>query len=201
MDIFDRMLLDNKAWASEMVEHSPSYFKRLSTTQNPHVLWLGCSDSRVPAELVVNAEPGEMFVHRNIANQIQPDDRNASSVLEYAMEVLKVSHIVICGHYNCGGVIAAMSAPNAMLAQVNGWLEDVRETYRTASEALALLPDQESRIRRLVELNVHRQIQHLSQNPLVQRSWRLHHSPTLHGCVYGLEDGLIKVIDRVLPQG
>ena len=196
MDIFERMLLDNKAWASEMVEINPAYFRRLSKDQTPKVLWLGCSDSRVPAEIVVNAEPGEMFVHRNIANQINPADKNVLSVLEYALKVLEVEHIVVCGHYGCGGVLAAMAAPNPELTTVNLWLEGVRETYLSHAEQLETLNDQSQKIQRLVELNVLRQLQTLSSLPIMHNSWGSHQRPKLHGCVYGLEDGMIKVIDH-----
>lgn len=200
MDIFDRMMLDNKAWANEMVDLSPSYFRRLSKIQTPKVLWLGCSDSRVPAEIVVNAEPGEMFVHRNIANQINPTDENALSVIEYALKVLEVDHIVVCGHYGCGGVLAAMSPENPALDNVNHWLKGVRETHASHADELEAYPEDEKRSHRLVELNVLRQIRTLSDLPLIQDAWRSRKTPFLHGCVYGLENGLIRVIQQAEPH-
>jgi carbonic anhydrase len=200
MDIFERMLLDNAAWASEMTEVSPIYFKRLSTVQSPQVLWLGCSDSRVPSEIVVNADPGEMFVHRNIANQLMNEDFNASSVLQYAVDVLRVSHIVVCGHYNCGGILAAMDPPNPELTIVNKWLKPIRETYALHTEELALIPDPDLRYRRFVELNVLQQVKNLANSSIVQAAWRRDIRPILHGCVYGIEDGLIKEIQRASPE-
>lgn len=200
MDIFDRMLLDNMAWASEMTEVSPIYFKRLSNVQSPQVLWLGCSDSRVPSEIVVNADPGEMFVHRNIANQLLIEDFNASSVLQYAVDVLQVSHIVVCGHYNCGGILAAMDPPNPELTIVNKWLKPIRETYIQHTDELALIKDSDQRYRRFVELNVLRQVQNIAQSSIVQAAWARYQRPMLHGCVYGIEDGLIKEMLRASPE-
>jgi carbonic anhydrase len=201
MDIFERMLLDNKAWATEMTEVSPAYFKRLSKIQSPEVLWIGCSDSRVPSEIVVNADPGEVFVHRNIANQIIDGDFNAGSVLQYAVDVLGVSHIVVCGHYNCGGILAAMDPPNPELIMVNDWLTGIRETYELHSEELQQFGDPEQRYRRFVELNVLQQVRNLSRSPIVQAAWLRCQRPVLHGCVYGIEDGLIKEIERIAPNG
>lgn len=200
MDIFDRMLLDNKAWAAEMTELSPTYFRRLSKVQSPQVLWLGCSDSRVPSEIVVNADPGEVFVHRNIANQLLAEDFNATSVLQYAVDVLQVSHIVVCGHYNCGGILAAMAAPNPDLTVVNKWLKPIRETFAENEADLALLENSDERCRRFVELNVLRQIKNLADSPIVQAAWRRDQRPMLHGCVYGVDDGLIKEIQRTSPE-
>jgi carbonic anhydrase len=201
MNIFDRMLLDNKAWAAEMTELTPTYFKRLSQVQSPQVLWLGCSDSRVPSEIVVNADPGEVFVHRNIANQLLAEDFNATSVLQYAVDVLQVSHIVVCGHYNCGGILAAMAPPNPELTIVNQWLKSIRETYASHEADLALIKDADQRCRRFVELNVIQQVRHLAQSPIVQATWERYQRPMLHGCVYGIEDGLIKEIQRTTPEG
>lgn len=200
MDIFDRMLLDNKAWASEMTEVSPTYFKRLSKVQAPQVLWLGCSDSRVPSEIVVNADPGEVFVHRNIANQLLMEDFNASSVLQYAIDVLQVSHIVVCGHYGCGGILAAMDPPNPELTLVNKWLKPIRETYLQHTKELSLIQDLDLRCRRFVELNVLQQVRNIARSPIVQAAWAQHRRPMLHGCVYGIEDGLIKEILRTSPE-
>ena len=200
MDIFDRMLLDNRAWAQEMVELSPAYFRRLSKVQTPEVLWLGCSDSRAPAEIVLNADPGEMFVHRNIANQLLDVDINARSVLQYAVEVLNVGHIVVCGHYNCGGVLAALAEPDPQLPIVNDWLRNVRETISLHQDELSNIPDENLRNRRLVELNVLRQVSHLEESPIVQSAWSRRRSLVLHGCVYGVEDGLIKEMTRIHPR-
>lgn len=201
MDIFERMLLDNKAWATEMTELTPAYFRRLSKIQSPEVLWIGCSDSRVPSEIVVNADPGEVFVHRNIANQIIDGDFNAGSVLQYAVDILGVSHIVVCGHYNCGGILAAMDPPNPELTMVNDWLTGVRETYELHSGELRQIRDPEQRYRRFVELNVLQQVRNLARSPIVQTAWSRAHRPILHGCVYGIEDGLIKEIERIAPDG
>ena len=200
MDIFDRMLLDNKAWAFEMTEVSPTYFKSLRKVQSPQVLSLGCSYSRVPSEIVVNADPGEVFVHRNIANQLLLEDFNASSVLQYAVEVLKVSHIVVCGHYNCGGILAAMAPPNPELTEVNKWLKPIRETFAHHADELALVSDFEQRCRRFVELNVLQQVRNIASSPIVQAAWKHQRPLTIHGCVYGVEDGLINEIQRTSPD-
>lgn len=197
MDIFERMLLDNEAWAEDKIESTPDFFKRLSHQQTPEVLWIGCSDSRVPSEIVVNAEPGEMFVHRNIANQFISTDFNSLSVLQYAVDVLKVGHVVVCGHYNCGGIRAAMESQSPKLLMVNKWLKHIKDLYvanRTQFEGG--LGDDDA-YHRLVELNVSQQIFNIAHTSIIQAAWASRGSPTLHGCVYGIDDGRIKEIIRL----
>ena len=199
MEIFERMLLDNEAWAEEKIEHSPNFFKRLSTQQTPEVLWIGCSDSRVPAEIIVNAQPGEMFVHRNIANQVITTDFNSLSVLQYAVDVLKVQHVVVCGHYNCGGVRAAMNKQNPGLLMVNKWLKHIKDIHRFHQAELDALDSDEERARRLVELNVIEQIYNLAHTSIIQSAWKNDTRPTLHGWVYGLSDGIINELINLPP--
>lgn len=200
MDIFERMLMENEAWAEEKIESTPNFFKRLSHQQTPEVLWIGCSDSRVPSEIVVNADPGEMFVHRNIANQFISTDFNSLSVLQYAVDVLKVSHVVVCGHYNCGGIRAAMEGQSPRLLMVNKWLKPIKDLYvHNRAEFESGLGD-EAAYHRLVELNVTQQIFNIAHTSIIQEAWATRGSPTLHGCVYGIDDGRIREITRLDAQ-
>lgn len=194
MDIFERMLLDNEAWAEEKIESTPNFFKRLSHQQTPEVLWIGCSDSRVPSEIVVNAEPGEMFVHRNIANQFISTDFNSLSVLQYAVDVLRVRHVVVCGHYNCGGIRAAMEGQSPRLLMVNKWLKHIKDLYVANRAEFESNLDGDEVYHRLVELNVTQQILNIAHTSIIQEAWSTRQSPKLHGCVYGLEDGRIREI-------
>lgn len=197
MEIFERMLLDNEAWAEEKIEHSPNFFKRLSTQQTPEVLWIGCSDSRVPSEIVVNAEPGEMFVHRNIANQFISTDFNSLSVLQYAVDVLKVSHVVVCGHYNCGGIRAAMEGQSPRLLMVNKWLKHIKDLYVAHRPEFETGLSGEEAYHRLVELNVKQQILNIAHTSIIQEAWAKRRLPALHGCVYGVDDGRLREIIRL----
>lgn len=200
MDIFERMLMENEAWAEEKIESTPNFFKRLSHQQTPEVLWIGCSDSRVPSEIVVNADPGEMFVHRNIANQFISTDFNSLSVLQYAVDVLRVSHVVVCGHYNCGGIRAAMEGQSPRLLMVNKWLKPIKDLYvHNRAEFESGLGD-EAAYHRLVELNVTQQIFNIAHTSIIQEAWANRASPTLHGCVYGIDDGRIREITRLDAQ-
>ena len=199
MQPVEKMLLENRAWAQEKTFYDPGYFGRLLNVQTPDVLWIGCSDSRVPAETIVNAQPGEMFVHRNIANQILSSDLNSQSVIEYAVEVLAVKHIIVCGHYNCGGIKAAMDQTTDNLFLVSQWLTDFKSVIENSDEISLLASSYEKRLKRCVELNVIQQVKHLTNTDLIQRKWRDHKKPSLHGWVYGLEDGLIKELIRRDP--
>lgn len=200
MDVFDRMMLDNEAWAEERLESNPNFFLRMSQSQTPEVLWIGCSDSRVPSEIVVNAEPGEMFVHRNIANQFISTDFNSLSVLQYAVDVLKVSHVVVCGHYNCGGIRAALESQSPGLLMVNKWLKHIKDLYiANEAEFVSDLPEEE-RYHRLVELNVKQQIMNIAHTSIIQGAWLRSQKPVLHGCIYGVENGLIKEVVRLNPS-
>jgi carbonic anhydrase len=192
MKSFNELLANNKEWAAQKLVSDPEYFKRLSQDQKPNFLWIGCSDSRVPAELVVKAKPGEIFVHRNIANQVVTTDFNGLSVLQYAVQALKVKHVVVCGHYNCGGVKAALNKQNFDLQITNKWLMHIKEVYRLHKDEIEALPSYDEKVNRLVELNVIEQVSNLANTSIIQQAWREQQMPVLHGCVYGLEDGLIK---------
>ncbi|HVZ26920.1 MAG TPA: carbonic anhydrase [Sediminibacterium sp.] len=193
MKTYEKLLLENKAWAGDMVQSDPEYFKRLSLLQTPDFLWIGCSDSRVPANQITGTEPGEIFVHRNIANLVIHTDVNLLSVLEYAVVHLKVKHVIVCGHYGCGGVKASMS--NHDFKQVlNMWLRNIKDVYRLHREELEGIENEDTRFDRLVELNVVEQVQHLAKTSIIQRAWANDQRPDLHGWVYGLKDGIIKPV-------
>jgi len=200
MEPFQRLLLENKAWAEEKIAHDSAFFQRQLKQQHPDFLWIGCSDSRVPAEIVVNATPGEIFVHRNIANQIITTDCNSLSVVEYAVQVLEVKHVIVCGHYACGGIKAALDKQRSDLTLVNNWLMHIKDIYRLHEESIESLPTQEARVNRLVELNIIEQVYKLTHTPIIQQSWRKRGGPTLHGWVYGLENGLIEQLIILTPQ-
>ena len=193
MKSYEKLLLENKAWAAEKVEDDPGFFQRLSTLQAPEFLWIGCSDSRVPANEITGTQPGEIFVHRNIANLVIDTDVNLLSVLEYAVVHLKVKHIIVCGHYGCGGIKAAMS--NGDYKQVlNMWLRHIKDVYRHNREELDNIKDDELRTNRLTELNVVEQVQRLAKTSIIQRAWKERSGPDLHGWVYGLKDGIINPV-------
>ncbi|MGZ8218657.1 carbonate dehydratase [Methylomagnum sp.] len=197
---FERLLLENKAWAEEKIAREPEYFKHLAKEQTPEFLWIGCSDSRVPAELVINAEPGEIFVHRNIANQVITTDFNSLSVVQFAVAVLKVKHIIVCGHYNCGGVKAALDKQRSDLTLVNKWLMHIKDVYRFHQDDIETLPTREAQIDRLVELNIIEQVYRLAHTSIVQSAWKKERRPSLHGWVYGLNDGIIKELITLTPD-
>jgi len=185
-----RLFEGNHAWATEILATDPTYFESRAASQEPQFLIIGCCDSRVPTELLVQARPGEIFTHRNIANQAHPTDISMLSVLEYAVEVLDVKHVMVCGHYNCGGVKAAMSPPGSML--VDNWLQVVRDLALRHEDELETMPNQKAKFDRLVELNVVEQVFQLSRTPVVQNAWRKGNRPILHGLVYDVHDGMLK---------
>ncbi|GAB4265534.1 MAG: carbonate dehydratase [Methylomicrobium sp.] len=199
MKSFEKLLSQNQSWANEKKLASPSFFQNLAKEQKPDFLWIGCSDSRVPAEIIVNAEPGEIFIHRNIANQMIATDFNCLSVLQYAVTVLNVKHIIVCGHYNCGGVKAALSNQRSDLVLTNKWLLHIKDVYRLHQQEIDALPTEEQRVNRLVELNIVEQIQTLAHTSIVQQAWHENHRPILHGWVYGLSDGLLKPLIKMEP--
>ncbi len=193
MKTYEKLLLENKAWAHEKVEDDPDYFNRLSHIQTPEFLWIGCSDSRVPANEITNTQPGEIFVHRNVANLVIHTDVNLLSVLDYAVTHLKVKHVIVCGHYGCGGIKAAMT--NTDYKQVlNMWLRNIKDVYRLHRDELEGLHDEEKKFDRLVELNVQEQVTHLAKTSIIQRAWKNEQRPDLHGWVYGLKDGIINPV-------
>lgn len=192
----ERILLDNKVWAEEKVLLDELYFKRLAKVQRPEFLWIGCSDSRVPANEITNTEPGEIFVHRNIANLVVENDLNLLSVVEYAVLVLKVKHVIVCGHYGCGGVRASMQRQN--LESIDQWLKHIPfEANRATLEAI---PDMDSRADRLTELSVEYQCEKMSRLPVIQKAWKEMGQPVVHGWVYRLVDGILHPICRKAPQ-
>ena len=191
----NKLLLENKAWSEEIHKHNPEFFKRLAASQSPSFLWIGCSDSRVPPNVITNTMPGEVFVHRNIANMVIEDDLSVLSVIQYAVEVLKIEHVIVCGHYNCGGVAAALQ--NQKLGIIDGWLSHIRKVYLANKAEVDACPDDEAKARLMVELNVRQQVISVRNTESVQKMWEKSESPTLHGWVYGLEDGLIKELTTI----
>lgn len=198
MRSYERLLLENKAWAAERIVDDPDFFKRLKNIQSPDYLWIGCSDSRVPANEITGTQPGEIFVHRNIANMVVHTDLNLLSVLQYAVEVLKVKHVIVCGHYGCGGVQAAMTQKS--LGIINKWLRNIKDVYRFHREEVDAIQDETDRTNRLVELNVQEQVLNLAKTSIIQKSWKENKGPDLHGWVYGLHNGLIKPLLE-MPAG
>jgi carbonic anhydrase len=192
MKEYKKLLLSNKAWASERLAVDENYFENLSQDQNPLFLWIGCADSRVPAEEITHADPGEIFVHRNVANMVVHTDINLLSVLQYAVEVLKVKHIIVCGHYNCGGVRAAMT--NTDYGLINKWLRNIKEVYEKHFEQLTNIENEQERFNALVELNVAEQIKNLAKTTIVQKAWANRSFPHLHGWVFDIQHGEIKEV-------
>jgi carbonic anhydrase len=194
MDGYRRLLEYNERWVAERLAERPDYFTRLKDSQDPEYVWIGCSDSRVPAETVTGCQPGDLFVHRNVANQVVHTDLNMLTVLFYAVEHLRVKHIIVCGHYGCGGVKAAMSHRDFGL--INRWLQNIKDCAERHQADLAWLPDEEARLRRLVELNVIEQVEHLAKTSVVQRAWAKEGRPWLHGWVYDIRAGRLKELVR-----
>lgn len=193
MHSYEKLLLENKAWAAEKTTEDPAFFERLSLLQTPEFLWIGCSDSRVPANEITGTQPGEIFVHRNIANLVIHTDVNLLSVLEFAVVHLKVKHVIICGHYGCGGIKAAMG--NHDYNQVlNMWLRNIKDVYRHHRDELDAIDDMDKRSDRLTELNVMEQVQRLAKTSIIQKAWKNENRPDLHGWVYGLKDGIINPV-------
>jgi carbonic anhydrase len=197
MKAFEKLLLENKAWAREKIKDDPNYFKHLAQIQTPDFLWIGCSDSRVPANEITGTEPGEIFVQRNIANMVVHTDLNLLSVLEYAVVHLQVKHIIVCGHYGCGGVKAAISHTN--LGIINKWVRNIKDVYRIHEEELNAIENEEEQVNRLVELNVEEQVYNLAKTSIVQKAWKDRQAPHLHGWVYGLNNGILKPIIDLEP--
>jgi carbonic anhydrase len=197
MESYEELLLANKAWVAEKVKARPDFFSQQAEAQTPEFLWIGCSDSRVPAEDITGTEPGELFVHRNIANMVIHTDLNVLSVLQYAVEALKVRHVIVCGHYNCGGVKNAMGRRD--LGLINKWLRHIKDVYRIHRDHIDSIADPDARWDRLVEMNVTEQVQNLAKTSIVQRAWRLEQRPTLHGWVYDLRTGYLKELALIPP--
>ena len=184
------LLENNKNWVASKLAIDPSYFEKLSNSQNPEYLWIGCSDSRVPANQITGTLPGDIFVHRNIANMVVHSDMNMLSVLSYAVEVLKVKHIIVCGHYGCGGVLAAME--NKQFGLIDNWLRHIKDVYRYHHKELDAIADETQRARRFVEVNVMEQVHDLCKTSIVQNAWKNKQPLHVHGWVYDIHDGIIK---------
>jgi len=188
---FEKLLLENKAWSEEKRGSDPRYFQRLAEENRPSFLWIGCSDARVPATAITGTQPGEMFVHRNIANMVIHTDISIMSVVQYASDELDIEHIIVCGHYGCSGINAALGSTSHGL--MNKWLRNIKDVYRLhANELKPLENDREKLADRLVELNVIEQVENLAKTSIVQHAWQRKKTPTLHGWVYSLEDGLLR---------
>lgn len=190
---YEKLLQNNKNWVAQQLALNPNFFEDLAGAQSPEFLWIGCSDSRVPANQITGTKPGEVFVHRNIANMVVHSDMNMLSVLSYAVEVLKVKHIVVCGHYGCGGVLAAMG--NRQFGLIDNWLRHIKDVYRYHHKELDAIPDVVARGRRFVEVNVIEQVHDLGKTSIVQNAWNNEQPLHIHGWVYDLNDGLIKDLD------
>jgi carbonic anhydrase len=191
--MLEHLKANNRAWAAGKVSADPSFFRRLAQQQAPEYLWIGCADSRVPANEIVGLDPGELFVHRNVANLAPPQDANYLSVLQFAVDVLNVKHIMVVGHYGCGGVAAAIDGKRRGL--VDHWLHPIREVYQHHRAQLDAVPDLAARLNRLCELNVMRQVTNVASDVFVQEAWTRGQSLSVHGWVYSLADGLIKDLD------
>jgi len=190
MDHLKRLFDNNLAWAENKKRNNPDFFSDLSKQQSPEYLWIGCSDSRVVSEQLVGLQPGELFVHRNIANVVVPTDLNCLSVIQFAVEVLKVKHIIVCGHYGCGGVQASMQSIEHGL--IDNWLCHIKSVHQKNEEELLSINDKTDRLNRLCELNVIEQVNNISHTTVVQRAWRNNKELSVHGCIYTLHSGILK---------
>lgn len=187
---YNQLLENNKNWVAGKLASDPDYFKKLSVGQRPPVLWIGCADSRVPANEIIGAEPGEVFVHRNIANMVVHSDMNMLSVLDYAVTVLQIKHIIVCGHYGCGGVQAAMT--NMHIGLIDNWIRHIKDVYRFHRDELDAIADPQLRFDRFVELNVVEQVLDLGKTSIVQSAWERGQELHIHGWVYDLSEGLVR---------
>jgi carbonic anhydrase len=190
MRSYDQLLQGNRDFVESITSEDPEYFKKLAEGQNPEILWIGCSDSRVPANQITNTKPGEVFVHRNIANVCVHTDMNMLSVLDYAVNVLKVKHVIVAGHYGCGGVAAAMG--NKQHGVIDNWLRHIKDVYRLHSTELDSISDEQARVDRLVELNVNEQVYNLCKTTIVQNAWRDRDDLEVHGWVIDIRTGYVK---------
>lgn len=193
MELYNKFLENNRNWVSKMIEQDPTYFSKLAEGQKPPLLWIGCADSRVPANEIIGAAPGEVFVHRNIANMVVHTDMNMLSVLDYAVNVLKVQHVIVCGHYGCGGVRAAMS--NQQFGLIDNWIRHIKDVYRFHQDELEAISDPVQKENRFIELNVMEQVYDLSKTSIIQNSWANSKLPYIHGWVYDIRNGIIKDLE------
>jgi carbonic anhydrase len=193
MDSIEDLLRNNREWAARITAQDPGFFPTLARQQSPRYLWIGCSDSRVPANEIVGLLPGDLFVHRNVANIVVHTDLNCLSVIQYAVEVLRVEHIIVCGHYGCGGVAAAYA--NRTLGLIDNWLRHAQDVMQKHGALLAGLAGEEARVRRLCELNVIEQVINVAQTTIVQQAWERGQGLAVHGWIYALTDGLLRDLD------
>lgn len=189
-DFYKKIIQNNKDWVEGIIKEDPEYFRRLAEGQKPPLLWIGCADSRVPANQIIGAQPGEVFVHRNIANMVVHSDMNMLSVLDYAVNVLKVEHVIVCGHYGCGGIKAAMG--NDSIGLIDNWIRHIKNIYRLHKKELDGIEEEEKRFDRFVELNVIEQVYDLAKTSIVQAAWKTGQNLHLHGWAYGVSSGIIK---------
>ena len=197
MDRYVKLLLSNQAWVKEKLDLRKDFFERAVSEQTPEFLWIGCCDSRVPPGDITGSEPGELFVHRNIANQVSESDLSVLSVLQYAVEVLKVQHIIVCGHYHCGGILHAMHHEDSSV--IGQWLDQVKAIHRSHAGELDSIEDSELRFDRMVELNVSAQLRNVARIPIVRKAWAEEEGPHLHGWVYDLRTGKLKELETLHP--
>ncbi|HHY55532.1 MAG TPA: carbonate dehydratase [Chloroflexi bacterium] len=190
MELLSHLFAQNRAWAAQMVAQDPAFFERLTHQQAPRYLWIGCADSRVPATQITGLMPGEIFVHRNVANVVVHTDLNCLAVIQYAVEVLQVEHIIVCGHYGCGGVNAALH--NRKLGLIDNWLRHIQDVMRTHADLLARIDDEHARLDRLCELNVIEQVRNVCETTIVQSAWERGQSLAVHGWLYSVADGLLQ---------
>jgi carbonic anhydrase len=188
-EFYKKILENNQKWVEEKLSLNPNFFSKLAQGQQPPLLWIGCSDSRVPANEIIGAEPGEVFVHRNIANMVVHSDMNMLSVLDYAVNALKVKHVIVCGHYGCGGVKAAMG--NSSIGIIDNWIRHIKDVYRFHHKYLDSIIDEKERFNKFVELNVKEQVLDLAKTSIVQNAWKNGQELSLHGWVYGLNSGYV----------
>ncbi len=193
MSDLNELIERNRAWADQIKAQEPDFFSKLSGQQSPRYLWIGCSDSRVPANEIVSLLPGELFVHRNVANVVVHTDLNCLSVIQYAVDVLKVKHIIVCGHYGCGGVKAALT--NSKHGLIDNWLRHIQDVRHEHEALLAAIEDEAERLSRLCELNVIEQVLNVSRTTIVQNAWERGQELAVHGLIYGLQDGLLRELD------
>jgi carbonic anhydrase len=188
--MLNHLLENNRKWAEGKIKDDPQFFERLSKFQNPEYLWIGCSDSRVPANVIIGLQPGEVFVHRNVANIVVHTDMNCLSVIQFAVEVLKVKHIIVCGHYGCGGVQAAMG--NKEYGLIDNWLRNIKEVYKDYKNEIDSIKDQNEKVNKLCELNVATQVLNVCHTTIVQNAWQSGERLAVYGWIYDIKDGLIK---------
>jgi carbonic anhydrase len=197
MDSYKRLLLANKAWVQEKLTLAPNFFEELAKEQKPEFLWIGCSDSRVPAEEITGTQPGEIFTHRNIANLVNHTDFNLLSVLSFAVEYLKVKHVIVCGHYGCGGIKAALSSHR--YGVLDEWLRQIKDVYQANRDTLSALSNLDAQADKLVEMNVLQQLKNLLKTNTIQKAWHEDRRPILHGWAYSIDDGLLKSLYKIEP--